>query len=531
MKNKRSRNNKKFSNKGITLIALIITIIILLILTGISILTLTGENGLLKKAKEAGEKTIEAQIKEEIELAIIEIQAEELPKRRPVTLETLANNQLTSQLQDITANLENNEIIGEYKGYDYIIDDKFKVTIGGKVKGISITYKLSNEEYTNQDITLTIHATSTNGEITKIEEPMELTKNSDNTYTITKNGEYEFTVTDSMGKVKTKLIKITNIDKIGPIVELSTGKITASSIELNVTAIDEQSGLALNNTYEYYLEDILKTTSVGSQYNYTDLTSGTSYHLKVIVTDKAGNRTEKSIETKTSKSVTELKAGDTVNYIDNNGDTIKCRVLYDSSSNYGIQIISELPLEGVGVKIGNGTGSQNDTTQTDLFYVARDSYNNAIQILNAKANEYLNAEYASSARCVGTLPDNPNLEVGYHTSGYSWYVNHNETLKDADTNYLIDWNQMTSLGIANINGNYWVASRNISNDKGVQFRYAIRYFIGYSSQLIQHDICKIAGYVYSADRICGIRPVFTLKSEIQVTGGEGTSNSPYTLNK
>lgn len=64
-----------------------------------------------------------------------------------------------------------------------------------------------------------------------------------------------------------------------------------------------------------------------------------------------------------------------------------------------------------------------------------------------------------------------------------------------------------------------------------QIRYAICYFVGYSSRLIQYDICKIAGYVYSADRICGIRPVFTLKSEIQVTGGEGTSNSPYLLNK
>ena len=36
--------------KGITLIALVITIIILLILAGITIATLTGENGMLAKA-------------------------------------------------------------------------------------------------------------------------------------------------------------------------------------------------------------------------------------------------------------------------------------------------------------------------------------------------------------------------------------------------------------------------------------------------------------------------------------------------
>ncbi len=36
--------------KGITLIALVITIIVLLILVGVSIATLTGENGILNKS-------------------------------------------------------------------------------------------------------------------------------------------------------------------------------------------------------------------------------------------------------------------------------------------------------------------------------------------------------------------------------------------------------------------------------------------------------------------------------------------------
>lgn len=47
-------------NKGITLIALVVTIIVLLILAGISISMLTGQNGILKKAAEAKEKTVEA---------------------------------------------------------------------------------------------------------------------------------------------------------------------------------------------------------------------------------------------------------------------------------------------------------------------------------------------------------------------------------------------------------------------------------------------------------------------------------------
>ena len=42
--------------KGITLIALVITIIVLLILAGVSIATLTGENGIFSKSQEAKEK-------------------------------------------------------------------------------------------------------------------------------------------------------------------------------------------------------------------------------------------------------------------------------------------------------------------------------------------------------------------------------------------------------------------------------------------------------------------------------------------
>ena len=50
-------HNNLNKEKGITLIALIITIIVLLILAGVSIATITGENGLLERAKNAKEKT------------------------------------------------------------------------------------------------------------------------------------------------------------------------------------------------------------------------------------------------------------------------------------------------------------------------------------------------------------------------------------------------------------------------------------------------------------------------------------------
>ena len=61
---------ERVKNKnGITLIALVITIIVLLILAGVTIATLTGENGILTRASDAKEETIIAQEKEQIALA------------------------------------------------------------------------------------------------------------------------------------------------------------------------------------------------------------------------------------------------------------------------------------------------------------------------------------------------------------------------------------------------------------------------------------------------------------------------------
>ena len=64
--------NFKYNEKGITLIALVITIIVLLILAGVTIATLTGDNGILTKANEAKEITQKASIEEQIQLAMIE---------------------------------------------------------------------------------------------------------------------------------------------------------------------------------------------------------------------------------------------------------------------------------------------------------------------------------------------------------------------------------------------------------------------------------------------------------------------------
>ena len=64
------------NNKGITLIALVITIIVLLILAGVSIAMLTGENGILNQATTAVSDTEVGAAEEALKLTIAQIIAE-----------------------------------------------------------------------------------------------------------------------------------------------------------------------------------------------------------------------------------------------------------------------------------------------------------------------------------------------------------------------------------------------------------------------------------------------------------------------
>ena len=57
IENIKNIQKKNFHNKGITLIALVITIVVLLILASVSIAMLTGDNGILTKANEAKQQT------------------------------------------------------------------------------------------------------------------------------------------------------------------------------------------------------------------------------------------------------------------------------------------------------------------------------------------------------------------------------------------------------------------------------------------------------------------------------------------
>ncbi len=160
---------------------------------------------------------------------------------------------------------------------------------------------------------------------------------------------------------------VSNIDKTDPsaIINLNSQKTdNASSITATIEQSDSQSGIEIQSckwVYNTISEDIGTNEDAyeGGFFTKTPevLTlkapmQGT-YYLHILSIDKAGNKKEiKSKEVIVEKAPTtdELKTGDYINYKDNNGNTIRCAVLYDTNSNFGkdgIQIVAMNVLENV----------------------------------------------------------------------------------------------------------------------------------------------------------------------------------------
>ncbi len=110
----------KYGRKGITLIALVITIIVLLILAGVSIATLTGENGILTRANEAKEETEISTEKEQIQLALIEYEMDSLNKDKYALIEKETKQKILDKTEE---SILEGEIIELENGRKYLITD------------------------------------------------------------------------------------------------------------------------------------------------------------------------------------------------------------------------------------------------------------------------------------------------------------------------------------------------------------------------------------------------------------------------
>ena len=305
------------SNSAITLIALIITIIILLILAGVTLNMVMGDSGIFGKANNAKNKTEVAQCEEELRMCVLELQTDAATNGTTFNMDTIKN-----KLVEKVKELENTDDIefpteasetrldGTYKGYEFYIDEKYVAHIGDKATGIQLTISLNPSGWTNQNVTATITIKSNNG-IRKIvpQGESEITLNGEKEYTITKsdiaeNTTFAYEVTDSQNNTQTKTAIINTIDKEPPqdfqieaeVTEEGL-KITANPQDKEATESNACSGIS---KVEYYLINEKNETKTYETNIIKELPSGT-YSVYAKAYDKAGN------EKQSANTVTNLK--------------------------------------------------------------------------------------------------------------------------------------------------------------------------------------------------------------------------------
>ena len=148
------------SNKAITLIALVVTIVVLLILAGISLNLVLGNNGLIKKSKDAKEETTVADEKEKVEMAYVSaalkklgdtVTAEELQEELDSSVG--AGKTVVTSNGDGTLNVLFNET-----GHNYNVDE-------GTVEKVEIDNTKMAIFDTGENVAKKMHALAPDGSI------------------------------------------------------------------------------------------------------------------------------------------------------------------------------------------------------------------------------------------------------------------------------------------------------------------------------------------------------------------------------
>ena len=125
---------KTKETKGITLIAMVVTIIILLILAGVSLNFILGENGIITRAKTTGKIQTIATIKEALELEKVDIQVQNKKVNLGNYLEQISTGKKNYDLSS-TDKIDN-------KNAYIIINDQYKFLLKDKENGdVEITYE------------------------------------------------------------------------------------------------------------------------------------------------------------------------------------------------------------------------------------------------------------------------------------------------------------------------------------------------------------------------------------------------------
>jgi len=210
-------NNKK----GITLIALVVTVVVLIILAGVSINAVLGDNGIIKKANQAASVTKEAEVKEAINRTILEFYLTDDYETLEDFLKAKAED---GSIDSVTKNADGTLTVKKGE-YSVTVENKTNSS-GGSGSGGSTGGETQTPEITIGEAKVVANSDGTGSAITDVASVYlgntlyitfvhsitggTTTVDKTIPYAVTKNGTYTFTVTGTVnGKSYTKNVSVT----------------------------------------------------------------------------------------------------------------------------------------------------------------------------------------------------------------------------------------------------------------------------------------------------------------------------------
>ena len=506
--------------KGITLVALVITIVVLLILAGVSINTVLGDDGIIKKAKEAAEATKRASAEEEMNRLVLEYQL----ASNDETLESFLQEKVTEgRIDEVTDNGDGTiTITKKLEGKDYTITVKKPAASTPSVKVGTIRVVSDStgagsslgEASTRKGTTLYIMIESTiSGGTTTVSPEVP--------YAVTENGTYKFTVTGTVdGKTYTKNV---------------TATVNQYKNEINLDEI--QIGDYVNYTYD--IDSASSSYTLESKYSgYSSnqtIAQTTGLTWKVLNVDKENDTVDIISTNPTSSTVT---FANILGY--NNGPYLMneiCKAQY-SNKTLGVNARSinlldmEKQLTAAGIKSrneynkGSSTYAQYGTTKT---YTSNTKYPSLYanqkgagpNIKEAEASKKItqpdttkgNDPYEESKPIATTEPTTDN------TSG----TGNPLTVTQTYYNIAIDnTNYGTASSILANSTPFWVAARYVDAFSGNAY-FGLRYaYTATGGYIMFYSYGNTSGHRYA------LRPVVSLPSSL-LTGEQ--TNGAWNLSK
>ena len=272
--------NRLKKGKGITLIALVVTVVVLIILAGITLTLVLGQNGVANKAKEAKNDTEQAQVKEEFQMLITEYEMNKFDNSN-LSFEDYIKGK---GADEVTINPDGNyDVI--YGGYEFILDKNtlaiLKESKAGSRPTISNVKVVTNSNGTGTNVTdgntvvgttlyVNFDSAIEGGTITNIEPAIP--------YAVTANGEYSFKVT---GKVNgTECSKNYKVEVKSFITTLSDVTTVKDARDKNAIAITSNKALTDDNS---------KTLTIPAGFKIAS-DSATIVNDGIVIEDKSGNQ-------------------------------------------------------------------------------------------------------------------------------------------------------------------------------------------------------------------------------------------------